>query len=216
MEITVQSMTTNQFAGGLSNVIELVHWSATDGTSTINGTTRLKPPNGNFMSFTSLTESQVIGWVISKDSIRIKKMLADTTAKSLVSAISTPWSVGFSYEEPEAVRVARQTYQYKEAVSRLAQYVLADGRQEVVESQPTGEKVWDEATLEMVDVMADVITVTAVEPLEATVTRAVYPEDDPTAEPTEETIQNPLITADVSERSAAQAVVASTPEEIKQ
>jgi hypothetical protein len=69
--------------------------------------------------------------------------------------------------------------------------------------------------MEMEDVMADVITVTAIEPVEATVTRMVYSEDDPMAEPVEETIENPLITTDVAERAAAQATVDATPQPVK-
>ena len=46
--------------------------------------------------------------------------------------------------------------------------------------------------------MHEVIVQTAIEPLEPTVTRLVYSEDDPMAEPTEETIENPLITTDVA------------------
>ena len=76
--------------------------------------------------------------------------------------------------------------------------------------------MWDENTMAMVDVMTDVITVTEVEAVEATVTRWVYP-DDPMSEeePTEETIENPLITTDVAERTAAQAVVDATPQPVK-
>ena len=108
-----------------------------------------------------------------------------------------------------------QLQEYGTAVARLARYIVADGRAEVIESQPTGEQVWDEDAMEMVDVMADVITVTAVEPVEATVTRLVYDETDIDAEPTEETIENPLITVDVSGRDAAQAVVDGTPAAVK-
>lgn len=109
----------------------------------------------------------------------------------------------------------QQLGDYKTATARLAQYVVSVGRTEVVESQATGEKVWDEDTMAMVDVMHDVITVTEVEAVEATVTRWVYDEDDHMAEPTEETIENPLITADVSERDTAQAVVNATPQPVK-
>ena len=109
----------------------------------------------------------------------------------------------------------QQLADYRVATARLAQYIVADGRAEVTESQPTGEQVWNEDTMEMVDVMHDVITVTAIEPVEATVTRMVYSEDDPMAAPTEETIENPLITTDVSERAEAQAVVDGTPQAVK-
>jgi hypothetical protein len=67
----------------------------------------------------------------------------------------------------------------------------------------------------MEDVMHEVITVTAIEPVEATVTRMVYSEDDPMAEPTEETIENPVITTDVAERAEAQATVDATPQPVK-
>ena len=106
----------------------------------------------------------------------------------------------------------QQLADYRVAVARLAQYIVADGREEVREMQPTGEQVWNEETMEMEDVMHEVITVTAIDPVEATVTRWVYP-DDPMGEkePTQETIENPLITTDVAERAAAQATVDATP-----
>ena len=104
----------------------------------------------------------------------------------------------------------QQLADYRAATARLAQYVVADGRSEVREMQPTGEQVWNEETGEMDNVMHEVITVTAIEPVEPTVTRMVY-SDDMDAEPTEETIENPLITTDVAERTAAQAVVDATP-----
>tara|TARA_R110000772_G_scaffold51827_1_gene118931 strand:- start:110 stop:637 length:528 start_codon:yes stop_codon:yes gene_type:complete len=109
----------------------------------------------------------------------------------------------------------QQLAAYGTAVARLAQYIVSVGRTEVVESQATGEQVWDEDTMEMVDVMHDVITVTAVEPVEATVTRLVY-SDDMDAEPVEETIENPAITADVAERATAQAIVNATPQLVKE
>ena len=108
----------------------------------------------------------------------------------------------------------QQLADYRVAVARLAQYIVADGRAEVTEMQPTGEQVFNEETMEMEDVMHEVITVTAIDPVEATVTRLVYSEDDPMAEPTEETIENPLITVDNEERVAAQAVVDATPQAV--
>jgi len=108
----------------------------------------------------------------------------------------------------------QQLAAYRTATARLAQYVLADGREEVREMQPTGEQVFNEETMEMEDVMHEVIVQTAIEPLEPTVTRLVY-SDDMDAEPTEETIENPLITTDNAERAAAQAVVDATPQAVK-
>ena len=114
----------------------------------------------------------------------------------------------------DAKQFAQQLADYKTATDRLAQYVVADGRAEVREMQPTGEQVWNEETMEMEDVMHEVITVTAIEPVEPTVTRMVY-SDDLEAEPVEETIENPLITTDVAERAAAQATVDATPQPVK-
>ncbi len=115
----------------------------------------------------------------------------------------------------DAKLFAQQLADYRAATARLAQYVVAEGRNQVIESQPTGEQVWNEDTMEMEDVMHDVITVTAIDPVEATVTRMVYSEDDPMAEATQETIENPLITTDVAERAAAQATVDATPQPVK-
>ena len=114
----------------------------------------------------------------------------------------------------DAKQFAQQLSAYTTATARLAQYILADGRVEVTEMQPTGEQVWNEETMEMDAVLAEVITVSAIEPLEATVTRWVY-SDDMEAAPTEETIENPLITADNAERVAAQAVIDATPDAVK-
>jgi len=108
----------------------------------------------------------------------------------------------------------QQLADYRTATARLAHYVVADGRAEVREMQPTGEQVFNEETMEMEDVMHEVITVTAIDPVEPTVTRLVY-SDDMDAEPTEETIENPLITTDVAERTAAQATVDATPQTVK-
>ena len=127
----------------------------------------------------------------------------------------------FDGDIPEDLQAAADTKQfnqqladYRVATARLAEYVVADGRAEVREMQPTGEQVFNEETMEMEDVMHEVITVTAIEPVEATVTRMVYSEDID-AEPTEETIENPVITTDVAERAAAQATVDATPQPVK-
>ena len=114
----------------------------------------------------------------------------------------------------DAKLFARQVEAYTAATARIAQYILSVGREEVVESQPTGEQVFNEETGEMEDVMADVVTQTAIEPMEATVEVTVYG-DDPEAEPTVETVPNPLIVADDAERAEAQDVIDSTPTPVK-
>jgi hypothetical protein len=109
----------------------------------------------------------------------------------------------------DAKQFAQQLESYTTATARLAQYVLSVGRAEVTESLPTGEQVWNEETMEMDDVMADVVTVTAIDALDATVEVTTYDIDTDTS--STETITNPLITTDVSERSDAQAIVDATP-----
>jgi len=141
--------------------------------------------------------------------------------QAVLDAIIAEGAACFDGDIPEDLQAAadekqfnQQLADYRVAVARLAQYVVADGRAEVREMQPTGEQVFNEETMEMEDVMHEVITVTAIEPVEPTVTRLVY-SDDMDAEPTEETIENPLITTDVAERTAAQAVVDATPQAVK-
>jgi len=103
---------------------------------------------------------------------------------------------------------------YNQAVSRLAQYVVSEGRVELTEMQATGEQVFNEETMEMDDVMAEVIIQSAIEAVEPTVEVTTY-SDDMEAEPTVETIVNPLITTDLAERLAAQNVVDATPQPVK-
>ncbi len=141
--------------------------------------------------------------------------------EQMLDAIIEQGADCFDGDIPEDLQAAadekqfnQQLADYRVAVARLAQYVVADGRAEVREMQPTGEQVFNEETMEMEDVMMEVVTVTAIEPVEATVTRMVYSEDMD-AEPTEETIENPLITKDNEERAAAQAVVDATPQAVK-
>ena len=113
----------------------------------------------------------------------------------------------------DAKQFAQQLAAYKTATARLAQYVVSAGRTEVVESQATGEQVWDEDTMAMVDVMHDVITVTAIAAVDATVEVTTY--DEMGDNPSTATITNPLITTDVAERAAAQTVVDATPQAVK-
>jgi hypothetical protein len=94
--------------------------------------------------------------------------------------------------------------EYEKAVTRIAQYQVALGREEVIENQATGEQIWNEETDQMDDVMTDIVTVTAIDPVEATVEQTTYDEDGVA---TTTTVENPLITADVSERASAQAVI---------
>ena len=166
----------------------------------------------------SFIETTLNGGCVNIDNMSIPLDPANRHYQEVLDAIIAEGADCFDGDIPADLQAAadekqfnQQLAAYRTATARLAQYVLADGREEVREMQPTGEQVWDEDTMEMVDVMTDVITVTAVDPVEPTVTRMVYSEDDPMAEPVEETIENPLITTDVAERAEAQAVVDGTP-----
>jgi hypothetical protein len=112
----------------------------------------------------------------------------------------------------DAKQFAQQVSAYVSATARIAQYQLSVGREEVTESQPTMEQVFNEETFEMDDVMADVITQTAIEPLDATVEVTTQEMDE---DPVTETVANPLIVADDAERAEAQAVIDSTPTPVK-
>ena len=101
-----------------------------------------------------------------------------------------------------------QLSEYRKATTRLAQYILADGRAEVWEDQPTGE--YDE---EGNEVMESVLVQTAIDPLDATVEQPVY--DDEGNQTGTETVPNPLIVADEAERAAAQAIVDGTAQDVK-
>ena len=116
-----------------------------------------------------------------------------------------------AFSADHGVNIANNTFnwqlqEYGSAVARLARYIVADGRDEVTEQQGTG--TYDDDGNE---VMETVVTVTAVDPVEATVDVTTY---DDEGEATVETIENPLITTDVAERAAAQSVVDGTPEEV--
>lgn len=169
-----------------------------------------------------MSEDVISAIVCSETGFTIPMAPANRHYQEVLDAIIEQGADCFDGDIPAELQAAadekqfnQQLADYRVAVARLAQYIVADGRAEVTEMQPTGEQVWNEETMEMEDVMMEVVTVTAIEPVEATVTRMVYSEDDPMAEPVEETIENPLITTDVAERTAAQATVDATPQPVK-
>jgi len=114
---------------------------------------------------------------------------------------------------------------YLIASSRLSQYVLADGRDEITEMQPKlneyGYPMYDEETGE--NIMEEVVVAPAIEPLEpeVEVTREITDENgepviDSDGMPTYETVivPNPEIVEDNAERAEAQVVVDGTPQEV--
>ena len=103
--------------------------------------------------------------------------------------------------------------QYRKATARLEQYELSVGVPEQSQEVFTGEYAYDEETGEQTEVTETVVT-PAIEPLPATVEITVY-SDDPDAEPTTETVPNPLIVQDEAERAQAQATIDNTPEDVR-
>jgi len=134
----------------------------------------------------------------------------------------------FDGDIPDELQAAADTKQFNQqlaaytaATTRLAQYIVADGRAEVTEMQDGPNQLTDSDGILQFDSdgspiheQVEVITVTAIDPVAATVTHIVYSEDGPMVESTEETIENPLITTDVAERVAAQAIIDATPQPV--
>jgi len=109
----------------------------------------------------------------------------------------------------------KQLNEYVTAVERLSQYILLEGREEVCETVVVRtEEVWNEETeeYETNEITEEVITQTAIEPLEEFV--EVTTTDPETMESTTETVRNPLVVKDEEERAAAQAVVDATPQAV--
>ena len=151
----------------------------------------------------------VNGTTTWKDRIDEIKALYPKTIERTVTVGDVP---AWVQEEADAFLSAKQLREYTTATARLAQYILADGRVEVTEMQATLEQVWNEETMEFDAVMAEVVTVSAIEPVEPTVEVTTY--DMETETSTTETVTNPLIVTDTAERDAAQAIVDATPQAV--
>lgn len=109
----------------------------------------------------------------------------------------------------------KQLREYIAAIERLSQYILSEGRPELREDIIIKTKeAWNEETREMetVNITQNVITQTAIEPLEATVEVTEF--NPETMESTTSTVRNPLIVKDEEERASAQTVVNATPQPV--
>lgn len=109
----------------------------------------------------------------------------------------------------------KQLREYAIAIERLSHYALAEGRPEIREKIVVStSEIWNEETGEMetIELTEEVVTQTAIDPLPATI--EVTTTNPETMESTTETIRNPLIIQDETERAAAQGVIDSTPQEV--
>ena len=149
------------------------------------------------------------------DAIQAVKDAHPTTITGGVTVGEVP---AWVQEEADAWLVEKQTREYSESVVRLAQYRLADGREEVREDivideeavlDEAGNPTFNEETGEQImqDSTENVVTVTAIDPLPATITQVDM-------EGNETEVPNPAIVRDDEERAAAQAIIDATPQAV--
>ena len=149
------------------------------------------------------------------DAIQAVKDAHPTTITGGVTVGEVP---AWVQEEADAWLVEKQTREYSESVVRLAQYRLADGREEVREDivideeavlDEAGNPTFNEETDEQImqDITENVVTVTAIDPLPATITQVDM-------EGNETEVPNPAIVRDDEERAAAQAIIDATPQAV--
>jgi len=187
----ILDLTINEFTDGLECVIEYIHWEH-DG---IKGTTKLKPPKTIFKPLEQLTDDEIIAWVWATDADKIAKFKRNKRLARKISFGELP-------ELSDEAEQAKKDYWVEWANARLTQHVLLDGQAEVREMQPTGEQVFNEDTMEMEDVLVEVVVKRAIEPVEEFVEQTVY-SDDLEVEPTVELVRNPLVVQDEEERAKA-------------
>ena len=111
------------------------------------------------------------------------------------------------FSQDHSVNLQNNTYNhqlvaYNNAVARLEKHVLLDGQAEVREMLPTGEQMFNEETMEMEDVLEEVVVKREIESVDEFVEVTVYSEDYE-AEPTVEQVRNPVIVQDEAERAKA-------------
>ena len=115
--------------------------------------------------------------------------------------------MGLQIEAEQNNAFNHQLFAYRKAVSRMAQYRLAEGRPEISAEQETGE--FDE---EGSAIMETIIVQTAIDALPATITQDTYDEEGQVTG--SEDVPNPAIVADDAERAAAQALIDAMPQEV--
>jgi hypothetical protein len=114
--------------------------------------------------------------------------------------------------EAAAKNSKQQIKKYADAVDRLSQYILSEGRPEIKQMLPTGERVFNQTTNEIDDVLVEVTTQYPVDPVPLTI--EVSELNKATMEMTFTTVDNPVVVRDLAERAAAQAIQAATPPDV--
>jgi len=149
--------------------------------------------------------------------------------KAEIDAVKVENPKGYPNEADQAAHIKahvdqyifdKQLAAYTEAVARLEQYPLAEGRGPITEMQETGE--YDEETGE--PITQEVVISPAIDPLEPVeVEETVFVTDsdgedvlDSDGMPVTETVmvRNPILVQDEGERAEAEDVVAETPQAV--
>ena len=155
----------------------------------------------------------VNGTTTWKDAIDAVKAEYPKTIERVVTIGEVP---AWVQEEADAFLFAKQLREYTEAVTRLAQYRLADGREEVKELRDTLEYLMDSDGMPVVNsdgtpvythTQIEVVVQNAIDPLVATVNETTFATD---GTPVTIEVANPLIVNDDAERTAAQEVINNT------
>lgn len=143
---------------------------------------------------------------------------ANSDYQKMLDEINDQGAACFEGDIPEELQTAadqkqfnQQLADYRDAVERLAQYRLADGKAAVMETYVSG-KTFNEETMETEDVTEEYEVEPAIDPLPATVEKKVYTSE---VDFEVQNVPNPLIVKDDEERAAAQAVVDATPQAVK-
>ena len=106
----------------------------------------------------------------------------------------------------------QQLSKYAEAVVRLSQHVLSQGRAEIKQMIATGQTVFNEETMEMEMVLEEVTTHAEIDPVPLTI--QVSEMNNTTMEMITTTVDNPAVVQDLEQRAAAEAIQAATPPDV--
>ena len=106
----------------------------------------------------------------------------------------------------------QQLSKYTEAVARLSQYVLSQGRAETKKMISTGQTVFNEETMEMEMVLEEVTVHAEIDPVPLTI--QVSEMNNTTMEMITTTMDNPAVVQDLEQRAAAEAIQAATPPDV--
>jgi hypothetical protein len=151
---------------------------------------------------------KVNGTIVWEDTIQAIK---DKYPKTITGGTTIGEVPAWVQEAADNWMFNKQLREYVAAVERLEKYILSEGRSEIREDIVVETReVWngESEEYETVNITENVITQTAIEPLEATV--EVYNDETEAME----TVRNPLIVRDEEERASAQAVVDATPQAV--